>query len=481
MKETSLSHNRLDRACCNLPWQLDFPDAFVMNGIMFKSDHRAVVVYLGNEASYVRGSRPFRFQAAWLSHDSFTSVVEESWHGNTDWLAGRHSFTEKITVWNKEVFGDIFRRKQTIIRRLIGIERTLDNYHRPDLEDLHSALWDEFNLILEQEEMFWFQKSRCDWLSFGDRNTKFFHASTIIRRKKNKIVMLKDNNGEWVSDQDTLKTMAMNFYAALFSQEPPIGEVMSLCATSNAFLTEDVIDIERPLCNEEIKEAMFSMGPFKAPGTDGFHAIFFQSQWDVVGSSVCNFVKKAFAEPDSIREVNQTILVLIPKCDNPENLKEMRPISLCNVIYKLITKVIANRLKKHLGKIILPHQCAFIRGRHSSDNIIISQEVIHSMRQMKGRKGFMAIKIDFEKAYDRLSWGFLHETLVSIGLNYWFVDLIMACVSTSDMKILWNGEMTSSFNPSRGVRQGDPLSPYLFVLCMERLSRLIFVEVENKN
>lgn len=165
---------------------------------------------------------------------------------------------------------------------------------------------------------------------------------------------------------------------------------------------DDVVDIERPVTSEELKEAMFSMGAFKAPGIDGLYAIFFQSQWDTVGASVCDFVKKVFVDPAVISEVNQTLLVLIPKTEHPETLKETRPISLCNVIYKLVTKVIANRIKNNLPSIISPNQCAFVKGPHSGDNIIISHEVIHSMRNMKGRKGFMAIKIDFEKAYDHI-------------------------------------------------------------------------------
>lgn len=141
--------------------------------------------------------------------------------------------------------------------------------------------------------------------------------------------------------------MAIKFYSDLFSQDSSIGVDKPPCVSSYVLPLEDVIDIEKSICDEEIKDAMFSMGPFKAPGSDGLYAIFFQSQWDVIGTSVCSFVKRVFAEPESIREVNKTILVLIPKCDNPETWKEMRPISLCNVIYKLVTKVIANRLKKH--------------------------------------------------------------------------------------------------------------------------------------
>lgn len=105
--------------------------------------------------------------------------------------------------------------------------------------------------------------------------------------------MLKDSSGEWVSDQEALKNMAIHFYADLFTQEHYSENDKTSCVCSNEFLLEDVMEIERPVCNEEIREAMFSMGPFKAPGSDGLHAIFFQSQWDVIGTSVCNFVKKS--------------------------------------------------------------------------------------------------------------------------------------------------------------------------------------------
>lgn len=175
---------RIDRACCNLQWQFCFPDAFVMNGLMFKSDHRPVVVNFGKEDTNGRGPRPFRFQAAWLTHNSFASVVEEAWVNNADWLEGSNKFTENVAVWNKQVFGDIFRRKRSIIRRLHGIERTLELYSRPDLVKLHSELWDEFNRILEQEEMLWFQKSRCNWLSWGIATKSSFMHLLLFEGKR---------------------------------------------------------------------------------------------------------------------------------------------------------------------------------------------------------------------------------------------------------------------------------------------------------
>ena len=129
--------------------------------------------------------------------------------------------------------------------------------------------------------------------------------------------------------------------------------------------------------------------------------------------------------------------------------------------------------------VIAPTQCDFIRGRSGSNNIIIAQEVIHKMRTAEGKKGYMAIKIDLEKAYDRLDWLFVVDSLRDVGLNDQLISLIWHCILSTSMNILWNGECTGEFNPRRGIRQGDPLSPYLFVLCVERLSHLIQLVVDN--
>ncbi|XP_074266552.1 uncharacterized protein LOC141589827 [Silene latifolia] len=126
-------------------------------------------------------------------------------------------------------------------------------------------------------------------------------------------------------------------------------------------------------------------------------------------------------------------------------------------------------------------QSGFVPGWKISDNIVVFQEVIHTMRKNKGNRGFMAIKIDLEKAYDRLCWDFIRDTLNDMCIPAYLVDVIMECVTTSRMQILWNGEPTEMFTPSRGVRQGDPLSSYLFVMCLEKLQQLINAEVRENN
>jgi hypothetical protein len=182
--------------------------------------------------------------------------------------------------------------------------------------------------------------------------------------------------------------------------------------------------------------------------------------------------------PSLISTINNTLLVLIPKVDKPEFVSQFRPIALCNVVYKIITKVIVNRIKPMLDGIISPYQSSFIPGRTIHHNIIVAQEMVHSMARMKGNKMFMSIKIDLEKAYDRLNWKFVENCLNECKFSRNLINIIQHCISSPSFKILWNGEKTYIFTPSRGIRQGDPLSPYLFVICMERLSHIIADQVD---
>ncbi|CAN1860134.1 Transposon TX1 uncharacterized 149 kDa protein [Linum perenne] len=153
------------------------------------------------------------------------------------------------------------------------------------------------------------------------------------------------------------------------------------------------------------------MGPLKAPGKDGYQPIFFQRCWDIVGSSLTSFVIAACRNPSLIRSVNETLIVLIPKCKQPETPTQFRPISLCNVAYKTITKCLANRLKDLMPDLVHRSQTSFVPDRHITDNIIIVQEVVHSMHAKKGKQGSMLLKIDLAKAYDRIRWCFVKETL----------------------------------------------------------------------
>lgn len=163
----------------------------------------------------------------------------------------------------------------------------------------------------------------------------------------------------------------------------------------------------------------------------------------------------------------------------PDKVADLCPISLCNVLYKIISKVLANRLKKIFPVIISENQSAFVPGRLISDNILIAYELTHFLRKKKkGDEGWAAIKLDMSMAYDRVELSFLQAMMVKMGFCHAWVQLIMNCVMLVSYRVKVNGDIGSSFVPGQGLRQGGPLSPYLFLLCTEGFSALLS-EVEN--
>jgi hypothetical protein len=144
--------------------------------------------------------------------------------------------------------------------------------------------------------------------------------------------------------------------------------------------------LAEPVSIEEVRRAVFNMHPWKAPGPDGFPAGFYQRSWDIVGNAVHRFVVSVWQNPSLIADVNQTDICLIPKVTSPENIKQFRPISLCNTSYKIVSKVIVERLKECISSLISPFQTGFVSGRNIHENIIVAKEMAHTMHRMKGKK-----------------------------------------------------------------------------------------------
>jgi len=253
-----------------------------------------------------------------------------------------------------------------------------------------------------------------------------------------------------------------------------------MCMQESIKVVKDIIKpglfdyLQKDFSATKVYNAIKQMKSTSAPGPDGLHALFYHSFWDIVGPDVTRFVLNILNNYGDPGNINQTLLCLIPKIKNPNLPTDYRPIALCNVILKIVTKTIANRIKSILPTIISPQQSAFVPGRLILDNTILAYEAFHFLKNHKNKKkGVVGIKLDMEKAYDRVEWNFLETTMLTMGFPPKLVSTIMKCVKSVTFSVLINGQPSKVFKPQRGIRHGDPLSPYLFIICAEVLSGLI--------
>lgn len=320
------------------------------------------------------------------------------------------------------------------------------------------------------------------WAKEGDRNTRFFHAKALKRRKNNTITGLQDSAGMWKDKVEEVEGIILEYFGALFQTSSPdptiIDEILE--AVVPRITPEMNLRLTAPFSSVEVNHALSQLSPLKSPGPDGLPAVFFHKFWQILGSDVFSRVLNFLNNRHLPRLLHYTFVVLIPKISSPTRITEFRPISLCNVVYKIGSKMIANRLKPFLDTIISPTQSAFVPRRLITDNVLVAFEVNHYLKcRTRGKTQYMALKLDVSKAYDRIEWIFLRRMLLKLGFADTFVELIMLCVSSISYSFLLNGKQFGALQPARGLRQGDPLFPYLFICCVEGFIRLIEMAVNQ--
>ncbi|XP_024175552.1 uncharacterized protein LOC112181445 [Rosa chinensis] len=316
----------------------------------------------------------------------------------------------KLMQWYKSDFDNQKAELHVIEEKLNDL---MPLPYSPEQYEEQRLLHVKHSQILAQQELYWRQRSRAIWLKDGDRNSAYFHRRACNRRSKNLIPGLKDEQNQWQTDPREVQRLLLSYFSRVFSTESCDLEALAqiIEATPVKVTLEMNNDLLKPYLEKEMKAAIFQMHP-------------------------------------------QKVLALTIK--DPQDAAHFRPIALGNVIYRIASKVVANRLKPWLPAIISPLQSAYVPGRIVSDNTLVANEVAHF------NTGFFSLKLDISKAYDRLEWNYLQAILSKLGFHPTWINMVMRNVKFVTYSILQHGNPTPPISPSRGIRQGDLLSPLLF-------------------
>ena len=473
------SWSKIDRVMANPLWSMSsLPVSVHFSPPGGFSDHSQMwIELLGAQSS---GKKCFKFFNMWTRHEDFMRIVAAQWlvkvPGCPMFVLCRKLKLLKrpLKALNQLHFGHISERVAGIEQELSIIQHQRQaNLECDNLLDQENQLRRKLVNLKLSEKMFFSQKLKYQFLAASDKGSKFFHCLMNQNNRRNFIAAIKKENDQLSTSQEEVGGVFVNYFRNLLGTDIMTDPPDEFIVSSGPKLNSDQSDVLlAPISNAEIRNVLFSIGNDKAPGPDGYSSLFFKSAWDIVGKDVCDSVKDFFASGRLLKQINHSVIALIPKNANASTPSDFRPISCCNVIYKVISKILSARLAQALSAVIGPMQSAFLGGRRMSNNIHLLQELLRLYGRKRASPRCM-IKVDFRKAFDSVQWVFIRRLLMMFGFPMRFIHWIMTCVESTSYSISVNGHLFGHFEGRSGIRQGDPLSPYLFIACMEYFSRML--------
>ncbi|XP_062100567.1 uncharacterized protein LOC133806486 [Humulus lupulus] len=398
------------------------------------------------------------FYNMWTDHIDFRNVVLSSWY--------KPLHAQGLSC---------------IMRKLDRLKHVLRKFNKEAIGDV------TINFLVAKEqfqiyESFIRQRSKITWLRFGDENSAYFHACLKQRRVANRITSFIDDLGQIHDNFEYVVSHFIHHFRSIMgSSSSASTDIQQTCFVCGAILNLDQqLGLLKPFKKKDVKAALFHINCVKSPGPDGFSAGFYKFLWKDIGDEISNVILGFFEKGELANEINNTTLSLIPKVENPSKAVDFRLIACSNTLYKCISKMICMRLARVLPVLINQNQGAFVQNRSLAHNIFIFQDLIkgYNRRNISPR---CVLKIDLSKAYDTIDWLFLENLLKAFCFPSKFIHRIMLCLRGTTYSLMLNGRIQGKFIRKKGLRQGDAISPLLFVLVMEYLTRLLIQALHHKD
>ncbi|XP_026450516.1 uncharacterized protein LOC113350588 [Papaver somniferum] len=422
----------LDKAFFNAKWLELYASWRYKVGVKGVSDHGAL---MGSTTDIRKPQNiPFRYQPIWTSHPKFLQFLKQSWeeeyNGNHvfSFMSKLKRFKISVKKWNWEVFGDLrIKVKETedeVLNAALLSDAQPENVALLDklitARGKHEIETQQYNELLRS-------KSRIKWVKEGEPNYIFEHHDVFF-----------DEN--------------------LFEAIPKV------------ITNEDNDQMDALPSSQEIKDAVFSMDPNSSPGPDGFPGSFYIFSWEIICRDLISAIQYCWRCKFVPKGMNYNFLLLLPKIPGARKTDQFRPIGLSNFCFKIITRIITTRPLSVLHKVISFQQGAFIKGRNIQEKIVLASELVNEL-DIKRRGGNVGLKLDIIQAFDSMSWEFIFATLKHFGLSQMSINWLKIIFESARVSVLVNGGPFGFFEVGRGLGQGDPLSPILFVIAEEVLSR----------
>ncbi|GMI92896.1 hypothetical protein HRI_002958900 [Hibiscus trionum] len=417
-------------------------------------------------------SRPFKWFAHWADDEQYCSLVRNICGsvGNQNISVTLRKVKEATKNWAREHRDSDSDSIASLEEKLARMEADVLSKQGSadlwkDIQALRIDLWKKYRTV-ERE---WLQKSRLKYFQEGDRNTKFFHLTATLRSKTNFVSDIRVGNSVLKGTTQIMEAF-VNHYKGSYSDINTIP-VSSMDINLKKLSSTAAAKLEEPFSELEIWQAIKSVDGSRAPDPDGFNLDFFKKFWVDLKQGLMDCFLKFYNGEIFDESFNRSFITLIPKKSGPKSLDDFRPISLVGSIYKIVAKVLARRLAGCIEEVVGERQFTFISGKQIADCSLIANEIVDDQKRLK--KEAVVFKADFKKAYDSVDWKFLDMILMKMGFGQRWRSWMFMCISTAKISILINGLPSKPFRIRKGLRQGCPLSPYLFNIIGEALSSLL--------